>query len=79
MLAYTTEIADANGAIQLNSSENSLMEVQSRPIFFDSPVSLSELNEVETAEDETDEELDRISDDESWLPDEGWEDEPEEE
>ncbi len=62
LLAYMAQISDEDGHIQLTVGQEQSIQVCPRPLVFESPVSVQGIGTVTVAEDETDEELDRLAD-----------------
>jgi len=62
LLAYAAQVSDEDGTIRLPGGSEKSIQVCSRPQVFVSPVSVQGIGVVVTAEDETDEDLDRLAD-----------------
>lgn len=62
LLAYMAQISDEDGHIRLPVGQEQSIQVCPRPLVFESPVSVQGIGTVTVAEDETDEELDRLAD-----------------
>lgn len=66
MLAYMAMIVDQNDYITLPMGSGQQLLVEPRPLFFETPVSISTLEPPQIVEDESDNDLDKISDDQEW-------------
>lgn len=66
MLAYTTVLADETQTIKLPVGSEEVFRVNSRPVFFKAPVSVGGVSKSYGMEDETDSQLDTLSEESEW-------------
>jgi hypothetical protein len=69
MLAYTTLISNKSGSIELPVGSKQSFRISDRPMTFEAPVTLRTLRQSNIREDETDAELDALTDDLEWEGD----------
>ncbi len=62
LLAYATQVSDVDGGINLPAGSEQVIRINSRPLFFESPVSVKGVTANAAGKDESDEELDQLAD-----------------